>query len=99
MRRTSLILAFGATLAACGSDIPSSNTAAISRANEASRLAAQEARIANPGVMACIRQVTTDDEVTILAAEDDAAVALLNEVLNREEMQQCLIENEVVIYI
>ena len=98
MTRTAAFLVFY-SLAACGSDVPSSKTAALSQANQASRLSAQEARINNPGAIACLRQVTTGDELAILAEEDDRAVALLREVLNREEMTQCLNDNEVVVYL
>ena len=98
MTRIAAFLAF-CTLAACGSDVPSANTAAISQANETSRLSAQEARINNPGAIVCLRQVTTDEEQAILAEEDDRAVALLRDVLNREEMTRCLNDNDVVIYI
>ena len=86
-------------LAACGGDIPSSSTAAQSQASELSRLAAQEARIRNPGAIACLRQVTTKEEQAILAVEDDQAVALLREVLSRDEMTRCLNDNDVVIFI
>ncbi|MGI9393390.1 MAG: hypothetical protein ACR2OY_01960 [Boseongicola sp.] len=98
MTRIAVFLAICA-FTACGSDIPSSKTAARSQANETSRLSAQEARINNPGAVVCLRQVTTEEEKSILAKEDARAVAMLRDVLTREEMKRCLSDNEVVIYI
>lgn len=86
-------------LAACGTDVPTSRTAALSQDNEAARMAAQEARIDNPATLACIAAVTSPEERAILAEQDAAAEALLQDVVKREDMIRCMVENNVVVYI
>lgn len=86
-------------LAGCGSDVPTARTAVISQENERFRERAQEARIDNSGVIECIRLTTTPEEQAILAREDDAAVALLDQVLARSRFQQCLTLNNVEVFI
>lgn len=97
MTRLSLIVF--ALLAACGSDVPSSRTAAMSQANEQARFTAQDGRIANPGAIACLNEVTTPEERSILAKESAEAEALLQDVLNREDMSACMVRNNVVVYL
>jgi hypothetical protein len=98
MRRLGLALVLMA-LAACGSDVPTARTAEISRQNEQARLAAQEGRIDNPEVLACIAAATTPEERAILAEEGEAGALLLRDVVNRDEMRRCMAENNVVVYL
>lgn len=99
MLRCATVLLIILPIAGCGGDVPSSRTADASRVNAASRVEAQGARINNREAIECIRQTTTEEEQAILAREDDAAVALLDEVLAREDMQSCMRESGAVIYL
>ena len=86
-------------LAACGGDVPSDRTAAISRANEDARMRAQEGRIMNPEALACIKANATEDEWAVISTEKGFAEPILGEVLAREGTQRCFSINNVVIYI
>jgi len=86
-------------LAACGSDVATARTAEASRTGNEYRELAQQARIENEGAIECIRISTTPEEQAVLIREDDAAVALLRQVLGRKSMQQCMELNNVEVFI
>lgn len=86
-------------LAACGSDIAGDNTAAVQRANEDARMAAQRGRVPNPEALACIRANASNDEWSVIATETGDAPAVLQTVLNREGTIRCFNANNVVVYI
>lgn len=85
-------------VSACG-DTPSARSAAISAENAAAREAAQAGRIDNPEALACVRANASEDEWAIIAAQDSAAEAMLQTVLDREGTVRCFQQNNVVVYI
>ena len=97
MRRLAPILLF--VLAACGSDIASDRSAAISSDNAALRDDAQVARIANPEALACIKANASDEEWAIIRAEGPDAPAMLETVLGRESTFNCFRDNDVTVYL
>lgn len=98
MLRPSCIVALVA-LAACGTDTPSSQSAAEAADSAAARDAAQAGRIDNPEALACVRANATDGEWAIIAGQDANAETMLQTVLNREGTVRCFNENNVVVYI
>lgn len=97
--RVAVVLSCLVALGACGGDVASDKTAAVARENAAQRDAAQEARIPNPGALACIKASSTEEEWVIIASETGDAPLILAEVLEREATDRCFRENNVVITI
>ena len=93
------LLAGCLAMAGCGSDVPTSETAAASRANADARAEAQGPYVANPGVKMCIWETASEEERKALDAGGTSAEATVAEILERKEARQCMRDNKVVIYL
>lgn len=86
-------------LAACGGDVASDRTAAVSAENAAARDAAQAGRFDNPEALACLRANASDEEWSAIQREDAEGEASLQAVIDRESTARCFNDNNVVIYL